>query len=172
MRERANRCAASLEDEGQAAAEAAGRWRQHDAAAVDHAQGQIALRQHVAHIGGGFHTFGETGYGLTDENVEAGHGVEGLGTVKVAGQGPAALGSPLVAGDDMRAAGRKGSGDPGSGGLAASGPNHGAQLIRVVTEQFMTVRGEHSDAAVQHGGADMLDRKSTRLNSSHANISY
>src|SRR3712207_8577871 len=55
----------------------------------------------------------------------------------------------------------------------AQPPVHGAERDEHhVAGRQVRARDEHQDQAQGEGGAHEQDRKSTRLNSSHANISY
>src|SRR3712207_7038201 len=63
--------------------------------------------------------------------------------------------------------------------LFRSGPHparrhaHVVELLRVLADPGARLVGPHlGELPAQHGEGDPADRKSTRLNSSHANISY
>src|SRR5256885_11929324 len=62
-----------------------------------------------------------------------------------------------------------GSSGGGSGGARLDGPERGSQGVELGRERFLVAA---AGAGQEIAGAPQLDRKSTRLNSSHLVISY
>src|ERR1017187_832642 len=121
----------TLENKGQPSAQAARGFHQHHLLAAHHAKRKIALRQHVAKVGRGFHAPRKARQRLADENVETGRGLVGLGAVDIARHGPAMVRGPLVTDHDAGADVRRRGSDARGSQLAVAGVDHGPQFIGV-----------------------------------------
>src|SRR5581483_1149641 len=81
---------------------------------------------------------------------------DSLSRVKIARRYRHAIVGPLIAGDEVRAGARRSRRDAGCDSVAAAGPDHRAQVVRIRAVDGAALGSEDSARAVHQGSAEML----------------